>query len=79
MNKILLFLFFMTVISFINNYLLTFDTLNKIIIKSNVNSFFNIYQGISLKEYIKLIINQIYYFLFFIDIDELNTIKEVIF
>lgn len=79
MNKILLFLFFMTVISFINNYLLTFDTLNKIIIKLNVNSFFNIYQGISLKEYIKLIINQIYYFLFFIDIDELNTIKEVIF
>ena len=78
MNKTVLLAFIIFIISFINNFLLTYDVFIQIISDLNMNLYLNILSGNSIFEYIRLILNKIVYFLLFFNINDLNSINGVL-
>lgn len=77
MRKVYIVVCSLFILSFINNFLLTIDSYYGVIEKININGYLNIIRGNSLIEYLKILIVNIFYFLFYFDISDLKTINEV--
>lgn len=77
MRKVYVLVCLLFILSFLNNFLLTIDCYYGVIEKININGYLNIIRGNSLIEYLKILIVNIFYFLFYFDINDLKTINEV--
>lgn len=75
MNKIFKWLL---LFSFCNNLLLTIDNLSEMIKTLNFKYFANILLCVSVKDYFILVFNEIYYFIFFINLQDLNSVIGVL-
>ena len=79
MNKLFFILFLLLIISLVNNYFLTMDNFHFLISSMNLKKYSNIVLGTTLKDYVELLINEIYYFFFFVNFNDLNSFFEVIY
>lgn len=77
MNRVFYLFIFFAILSLLNNYFMTSDEYTLLLSELGIRKYINIIQCNSIKDYLDILVSNIYYWLFFLSLKDLNTINEV--